>query len=817
MDLRIFKNTESKDNKQSKKVKKPKKVKDFAGSKHFPILVRKVIRAMLRNKKSYLSCIMLMAFGISFYIGFTAVSQNLTFSKDEYYENNRLADVFAEVLGISASDVDKLYNIEGVEEVQPRAVKDFRIELPNNDNITQVRLLSSDIQDSQNPKIRINQYIVHGTDIEDEKDILLNVEFMDLNGLKVGDIVTVINNGKETEFTITGSVMSPEYVYLMKDATELMPDKSAFGFGYVATSTMASLANTSNYNNIVIDLEDGVEFEEVKNQLEDSFQENGLISLVGREDNLSYLMLNQELTGIASMSTTIPFVFLAMVVAILYLTLSRVIEQERMEIGMLKAFGYSNRKILSHYLVYGGVVGVIGGLIGCFLGYSMSSSLLTMYLTYFLMPISESVSIAPYFIGFIIAILCGLIGTYFGVRKVLKLSPVESMKPPAPKMDIKKPSNNKILKSIFKTYGFMTLRNIQRNKVRSAFIVIGVAFSFAMGAFMASMAGMTDGMMFVQIDKVKVYDAKISFNKPVDETTVEYFQDYDGVTIANGLYETPVMLRNGDKTVGSNLVGIGDDVSLYKIYDEGLKTNKQVKGEGVVLCSYYAKELGAEVGDYIYLSSPYLSDPVKVKVTDIAQMTMADATYMDLDYLYNMFNVDGYTSVVLKTNDTTALKDNFKNANNISNIEDKQTTYNNLKAMMSSYDIMFKFMDSITIIIVFLIIYNISTISFAERSREYATLKIIGISTKEISEIVNLEFWLLTAVGMFFGVFLTLWMKYAIGNMMEMDNFTIEAKVHYVEVVKATLECVIAVYLSNFVNRKNVKKLDLIEVLKERG
>ncbi len=807
MNFGIFRNKESKKAKQSKYFK----------GEFLPILVRKAIRAILRNKKSYISCIMLMAFGISFYIGFSAVSENLAISRDEYYENNRLADVFVEVIGISGSDIDKLYNIEGINEVLPREVKDFRVELPNNDNITKVRLLSSDIRSSTDQSVRINQYIVDGEDLQDEKDILLNVEFMDLNNLEIGDTVSIINNGKETEFLITGSVMSPEYVYLMSSATEFLPDKSLFGFGYVSTEAMASLANTSNYNNIVIDLNDGVKFEDIKNQLEDSLAENGLITVYDKEDNLSYMMLDTELTSISGMATSIPFVFLLMVIVILYLTLSRVIEQERMEIGMLKAFGYSNNQILSHYLVYGLIVGVIGGAIGCLLGLSMSSSLLTMYLTYFLMPVSETVSIAPYIIGFILAIVCGLVGTYFGVRKVLKLSPVESMKPPAPKIELKKASKNKLLKVVFKTYGFMSLRNIQRNKLRSGFIVLGVAFSFAMGAFMASASSMTEGMMFVQIDKVKTYDAKVSFNKPVNETAVEYFQDYDGVTIANGIYETPVILRKGDKTVGSNLIGIGDEVSLYKIYDEGLKTNKKVSDDGLVLCSYYAKKLDVSVGDYIYLSSPYLDKSIKVRVTDIAEMTMADAVYMDLDNLYSVFNTSGYTSVILKTNNSKALKDDLKNASNISSIEDKETTYNNLKTMMSSYDIMFKFMDSITIIIVFLIIYNISTISFAERSREYATLKIIGVSTKEISEIVNLEFWLLTCLGMFFGIFLAMGLKYSIGQMMDIDNFSMDAKLHYIEVVKATLECVIAVFLSNFMNRKNVKKLDLIEVLKERG
>ncbi len=777
------------------------------------ILIKKAIRAMLRNKKSYISCILLMAFGISFYIGYSQVINELELSRDDYYKNNRIADVFIDVMSISKSDADKLYNIDGVNEVSPRIVKDFRIELPNNDSIITVRLLSSD---TENNETKINQYIVNGQDIRNENDILLNIEFMKLNGLNNGDVVTIINSGRETEFTIVGSVMSPEYVYLMKNAKEMVPDKQSFGFGYVSADTMASLANTSSFNNIVVDLEKGYEFEDIKSDFEDSLNGFGIITMVGKEDNLSYAMLETELTGIRSTSTTIPFMFLLMVMVILYLTLSRVIEQERMEIGMLKAFGYSNGKILRHYLVYGVIVGIFGGIFGCLIGLGMANSLLTMYLEYFLMPITETSSFVPYITGFVLAIMCGLIGTYFGVRKVLKLSPVEAMKPPAPKIDIKKVRNNIILKKVFKTYGFMAIRNIERNKLRSAFIILGVAFSFAMGAFMASASSMVDGMMFVQLDKVKKYDAKITFDKVVNKSTLEYFGDYGGVDIAEGLLEIPLMLRNGDESEGAILVGLGEENSLYKIYDEDIKGYKNVSKDGIVLCSYYANKLDAWKGDYIYIDSPMLDESVKIMVTDVAQMTMADAVYMDIESMYRLFGTDGYSSIVLKMEDTNILKEDFKNASNIISIEDKQRTYNNLKAMMSSYEIMYTMMDIITIIIVFLIIYNISTISFAERSREYATLKIIGVSTKEIAEIVDLEFWILTGFGIFIGIFFAIGLKYSIGTMLEMENFTLDTTLHYSEVLRASVECIVAVFLSNLMNRKNVKKLNLVSVLKER-
>lgn len=787
------------------------------------ILLKKAIRTMLRNKKAYISCILLMAVGIAYYISFSCTILNLKSARDSFYDEYRLADVFVKILSITDRQVDSLYEIDGIDEVVPRIVEDFRIECiqseldsKNNDLMT-VRLTSSDLSYEGNT---INQYLYDGNDIQDDHDILLNIEFMNLNGLEIGDTVEIIHNGKEDTFTIVGSVMSPEYVYLMKDEQEFIPDKKTFGFGYISLDMMNALTNSNHtYNDLVITLDKGVQFKDVEYELMDKLEANGLISLIEKSDQLSYSMLDIELESVEKMATSIPLVFLLMVIAILYLTLKRVIEQERMEIGMMKAFGYMDSQILIHYLVYGLIVGLIGGLIGCVFGYFLADSLLTLYLEYFLLPIDETIiQFSPFIIGFILAIFVGLIGTYFGVKKVLRLSPVDSMKATVPIVNINKPiNNNKVLKKIFKTSGFMSLRNIQRNKLRSTFIVLGIAFSFAMGAYMASATSMVDGMIFVQLDKVKRYDVKVNFDKPINQGTLQYFQDYQDVNYAQGIYETPITLRNGTKTISSVLVGLQENSQLYKIYNEKEEKNLDLNGEGIILCSYYADAIEAEVGDYIYIDSYLLDDSLKLRVDGIAQMTMADATYMKLDLLYKYFNVNGYTSVLLDADNYNVLKENFKTSPNIRSIEDKETTNKNLKEMMSSYDIMFKFMDFMTIAIVFIIVYNISVIAFAERSREYATLKVIGFTTDEIADIVNLEFWILTIVGIVIGIMLTFLLKYGINSLMDIGNFTFDTSVKYDEILKASFECITAVYLSNFMNKKNIKKLELVTVLKERG
>ncbi len=781
------------------------------------ILIKKAIRSMLRNKKAYLSCILLMSLGVALYISFNTSILNLSIARDNFYNGYRLADIFAKVNGIGENDIDKINKIEGIEEVVPRVVNNFRIEHKDIETLMTIAITSSDLNYKGNT---INQYTIYeGRDIIESTDILLNVDFIKLNNINIGDEVTIIYNGKTIDFKVVGSVMSPEYVFFTRDTRELLPDKKSFGFGYLSLDMMKIISNSNNtYNDLVITLNDDYNFNDVKTELTDTLNNYDLTSLIPQKDQLSFNMFNSEIEGLKSQSTAIPMAFLTMVSAILYLTLKRVIEQERMEIGMLKAFGYTNFEILKHYLIYGIITGVFGGILGCILGYNMSSALLSTYLEYYLLPLDSSYfTVTPFYIGFVLAICCSIISTFFGVKKLLKLSPVDSMKSEVPIVNIKSTFiNNSIFKIIFKTSGFMALRNIQRNKLRSLFIILGISVSFAMAAYTASLTNLMDGMIFVQLNNVKKYDAKFTFFNPVDESTLHYVQDFDGVTLADGIYELPVNLRYKDNSTASMLLGLKPNTSLYKIYDEKLKSNKTLTSDGIILCNYYADLLNVKKGDYVYIDSPLLDESIKIKVTDISHLTLADATYIDINTLYKLFNLSGYTSIIFNSDNYNVIKNNFTTASNVSSIEDKETTNNNLKEMMQSYNIIFDFLTVTTVVIVFIVIYNISTIAFSERSREYATLKVMGITTNEIAEIVNLEFWILTFIGLFFGIFLAIALKISINNLIDIDNFSFDVKVYPYEILSASIQCSLAVFLSNFMNKKNIKKLDLVTVLKER-
>ncbi len=259
----------------------------------------------------------------------------------------------------------------------------------------------------------------------------------------------------------------------------------------------------------------------MKDELETALKPYDLIILFEKEDLLSYLFMEEEIQGGKSMSTSLPMAFVGMAAVVLYLMLRRVIEQDRNQIGILKAFGYSDSGVLFHYVTYGLTTGVLGALLGLGISYLTISPYIGFYLEYYKLPISTAVKdYTFYYIGGIWAVGAGVIGAYFGARKVVKLKPADAMRPKAPP-PVRK--DNRVvmflLRPVLTSRGFMTIRNILRNKVRSGFVIIGITFSYSMMVMIGMMSGMIDAMFFNQFNHILKYDVEISLHEmvPYDE------------------------------------------------------------------------------------------------------------------------------------------------------------------------------------------------------------------------------------------------------------------------------------------------------------
>jgi len=759
--------------------------------------------------------VFLIALGIMMFVAMNVAGEGLDMAVQRFYKDHRLPDVFASVDAMPASAADRLSLIEGIRVAEARYVFEARVEVPGSDEIITMRLVSV------TEETELNQLFISGSPLTAENDLLVNTSFFTAHGMSEGDPITIFVGGRGFTFYVQGTAMSPEYGYITRGGADLLPDETGFGIGFISAGTMGRLTNSTGIaNDIVFSLEEGYTFDDVKIGLEDALARYGLNALFDREDQASFAMLKMQVEGMISVASALPMIFVLMATAVLYLMMKRVIEQDRTQIGTLKALGYSNIKVLLHYISYGAITGLVGGLLGFAGGYAMSGFYLEMFLQFFLLPdITNTVDPVYIVYSFVMAVGGGVAGAFFGAFKTLRLSPSQSMRPENPvliKYDIV--GSLGFLKYILTSRGSMALRSITRNWKRSVFVVIGVMFSFGLLTLSGSMDNMVDRLIMSQFTDIQVYGVKIPLVRPVPyEKAVGDAYAIEHVTRAEGLLELPVQLNYRHLSTGVILMGIEQDAVLYKIADTNLRVSYPPPTDGVILSGSIATKLDARAGDIITISSPVLRDDIHLPVTRVVEQNIGGGAFMELGELSGLFGMPRTaTSVVLDTDNLQHLKEHLRGSANVATIEDKDSTLQKYLDMMAMYSSIYLILQITCAAVAFAIIYNTATISLSERKREYATLRVLGMTLKEVCEIMNFEYWVLSVLAMALGVPFAVFLNNSMNAMVDMDMMSMPSTLPPNAFLVGVVGCVAAVMLSNYSAKRRIRTFDMVEVLKER-
>jgi len=781
-------------------------------------LWKQAVRGVWRGRKSYFACIVLLAMGIMVYVSYQLLYVNLSSAQKQFYASQRFADGFASVDAMPAGAVKNLSDIKGISRIDSSITLDARVMGLSDTKIVTLRLNSFDPEDPE----RLNNFVLAKGMVPESGGLLIGQTFAAANKLAVGDTVRLIVNGQEIERQITGIAQSPEYVYVIPDTGQLLPDDSAFGFAFVPAADLETLGSGRGIaNRLSFLLEKGATFRQVEAPLREALEPYGLRSLTARKDQPSHAMLQQEIDQLGSMSASIPTVFIVMAVLILYIMLKRMIEQERMQIGTLKAFGFSNWTIVRHYLSYGGVTGAVGGVAGVLLGLVMTGGMTQMYLDYFSLPAIQ-VPPDPFYIlmGLLIAVSSGLAGAFMGVRGVLRLEPGEAMRPPSPpvlKSDLF--ARLPLIRKLLTSYGFMASRNITRNKFRSTFVLAGMAFAFAITAFMASYGDMFKTLMLDQFTKVEVYDLKITLKTPTGAAdALETADALKGVDSAEAILELPAELHREHLQEAVSLTALPDDAGLYRIYDVDSKQNHSPPKEGILLSSTLAKKLQAKRGDVLTVRTPYTGDrDIPLPVMGVVHTNSGSSAFVSLKGIWNALDIPPtVNSILLSAKDPQAIKAELTDAKNVAAMTDQEEAKASYMDMFRTYSSLMEMMQGIGMIIAFAIITNTASISLSERKREYATMRVLGMHPKEIGKVVSFEYWVLSLGALPLGILLTRMIKQAMATTIDSDLFTMPLNTPLGSYLSAAVLCAATVALSNRLARRRISKFDMVEVLKER-
>lgn len=786
------------------------------------VLHRKVLREIKENKGVYVACMIVIAIGLLAFTSMSIVVENLERAQQDFYENTHFADGFIQLTGYPENKVQSLANLPGIAKIEGRVIKDVHLFEENSASKSSLRLVS--LNPPSNSTLNQLQIELGRLPSDSEAEILVDPKFFSANQLSLGDSLTLILEGRRVPFTIVGTAQSPEFIYALKNAQELYPDPQTFGIAYVPKSTLNALVMESNQvNDIVFTLEPGADFNTVKETLQTSLKRYGVQSIIPRKDQTSHAILSSELSSLKATATSLPIVFLGVATIILYTMLLRLIEQQRGIIGILKAFGFTNWEIIQHYLSYPLFIGSLGGLLGGLSGIALSFPMMTLYQEYFALPdLKSTFSLKYLFFGIMLSLTFSLLSGIKGSLNILRLEPAEAMRPAAP-VSVRKTKIEQItyLWTKLSAQTQMGIRNVFRAPARSLITLFGMAVVFSLMSVSWSMQNMTDKLTTFQFDSVQTYDVKLSLTRPSSTKATVYTLAHEpGVSKIEPVLEIPATLKNQWYKKEVPIMGLTQDSTLYNILDK--KDQKiGVPASGLLLSDRLANLLHVKVGDSITVESPLRRDRIGANeqtlvVQGIVPQYVGLNAFMEITALQDLLQQGEIsTSMLIQMNpeQISAFKDKYQDASQVSSTEDIQESKEKIEEMMGSYGFTIYFLAILAGIAGFALIYNSSIISLSERERELASLRVLGMTPKEVLRVITSEQWTLTLFGIILGIPLSYGLLSGMAQSLSTDLYSIPAELPLSALVGASAGTLFSVWVAQTRTYKKIKTLPFVEIL----
>jgi len=779
---------------------------------------KNIFRTVLKNRGSYIGAIAIISIGVLVYIAMTEFLNNLEGALDDYCERNVFADVFAVAESVPRGRLDDLLDIEGVEAVFGRLEGDARLLRDDSTEIVTLHLMGWSADDSMNLLTLRPE-----PDDMSEEELYVGANMADAYGFAPGDTLTLVANSRTRRYTYAGKAHSPEAMYLLADESAAAPDNAIYDIGAMRADALeALLGKRGVVTGIGIRLAPGWRYAQVKSELEQKLQPYGLTELYPRKDQLSYDTLTEEIESYEMIIALLPTIFMLVTMFILYVVLKKMVDQDRMLIGTLKAFGATNWEIMSRYLLQGVVIGVAGGLLPILPGEMAGKYLYLDDANYYAMPYQVyHVDPAVWATGMLISMGTALASLMLGIRDVLGIMPAESMKSAAPdggSAFTLPPWLDGLLNRRQK----IGLRAICRNLLRSFIIALSIAMPFAMISAFSSFNDVLDQTIYDQFLKAETYELRVRLTGYVSEdAAMALLQKLEGVRAAETASSYPVELRCRNRSEGAVLSVMAPDSELYRIMDIDGRFYAP-RGDGLILSEGFANKLNVDVGDVLEVSGSGLTrdaQTVQVPVTQLVRVGFGSGCYLSREGLETFFRVRYQPNSLLlcaETGQFTHLKEQVNRLRGIALAVESARMLHYSEIMMDTTVLMLNLLAVFSLVAGVIMIYNIINISMRERRNEFGTLMVLGMRRGEITEIIAFEqiinFVVGIALGYPFSILNCRLIEYAVAT----DTLSVAMRIRPVTYLGTFAVCAAATALSVFFVIRGVLNIQLTEVLKAR-
>ena len=784
-------------------------------------LDRKVLRDLRLLWSQALTIALVVASGIGGFVATLSAVDSLARARDDFYASGHFADVFAMVRRAPDGVAARLAELPGVVDVQTTVEGFARVTVPGTVDPVMGQLIGRDPRRAQ----RLNQVQLRGGRWPDagsraggELEAVVNESFANAHHLKPGDAVSALVNGKRRTLRITGTALSPEYIF---GGIMGMPDMRAFGVFWLDKDELAAAMDMHGaFTRVALKLAPAASERAVTEMVTQRLAALGGSPAHGRDEQGSHAMLDNEIREQRVLGTILPAIFLAVAGFLLHVVTARLVATQREQVAALKALGYRDRAIALHYLKLVAPMVLGGYLLGLLLGRTLGGMLTGLYADFFRFPeFHHAIPLSLAVIGLAIVVATAVLGTLTAIAATVRLSPAEAMRPPAPGR-YRRALLERIPRVRLAPALRMILRNIDRRPLRAALTVGGIAASVAIVIMGNFFRDAIEAIVDTQFNLQMRGDVIVWMENQVDAAAGRELGRLPGVLQVESGRRLAVRFVHGHRSEKGLLDAHVPGPLLQRVIDvDGRLARAPV--DGLLMTDRLAAKLGLRPGDLVTVEvregrREVLRIPLQATVKDMMGLN----AFIERDTLNRLMgdgDVANFFSLRVGASELPRLLVTTQALPRVAGAFSKSTMLRNMDEISArNVRIMSTILTIFAAVIAVGVVYNNARIALAERTWELASLRVLGFTRGEVSFLLLGELAIGIAVALPLGMLLGWSLTHAIVDLMRSDQFLFPVVIQPRTYAWAAICVVAAGVASALVVRRRIDRLDMVAALKTR-
>lgn len=716
----------------------------------------KLLRDLWSMKGQMAAVSLVMACGLMVMIMARGLVMSLETARDEYYASHRLAHVFCDLKRAPNAIGTRLREIDGVASLETRIRGALTLDLPGLREPADGLVLSlPDGRETEVNRLHLRQGRLPEPYSPDE--VVVSEPFAKAHGFVPGHTLEATIYGARTTLRIVGVGMSPEYVYETRPG-ETVPDNRRYGTFWMSEGSLAdAFVLKGAFNSVILTLAPGAETGPVKKDLDRILAPYGALVAFDRSEHVSTKLIDDRIDMLKGFAVAFPIIFLSIAAFMTSAALTRLVRLQREQIAQLKAFGYSSADVGLHYFQFALAAVVAATLLGSMVGLWMGQNLVEIYRRFFQFP---NLAFRPdwWALGLALAASAGasFIGVLGAVRQAVKLPPAEAMRPEPPARFEPSVLERMGLLRLLSPTQRMALRNLERRPWQAFFTALGLAMATAIPIVPGAMGDGIDYLMDFQWRLAQRQDATVSLIEPASPSALHALAAMPGVLLAEPFRVVQGRIVNGLRQRRVGLTGRLPDARLNLLLDDKGRA-VDLPLAGLLLSQKLAEVLELAPGDPVRIEvqegrRPVLETFVAGTITDFAGV----GAYMDFYALGRLMGEERVISGAHLTLDNTYRGEFLDAAADTPAIASAVFTSSARESFQLAMGDMMGVVQAVyfgfAVIVSCGVVYNGARIALSERTRDLATLRVLGFSEIETTMILLSELIFLTLVALLPGL-----------------------------------------------------------------